>query len=158
MGGRQERWYRFDHQQAISISVAHEGGLQHQQVVRVAVVPTAVGLLEAGHRALAAGAIAHCAVTEWRLTLHLHFQIFVACVVSVVSANVVVYSHLMLMFLLPFQHVGQQADISGNITQGFDVNCRHAQGVQVRDPNRPTKPLPVFLTLQFLKRGGRQPE
>jgi len=90
-------------------------------MVRVAVVPTAVGLMEAGRRALAAGAIAQRAVTEWRLTFHLHFQTFVACVVSVVSAKVVVYSHLLLMFLLPFQHVGQQTDISGNRTKGLYV-------------------------------------
>lgn len=106
--------------------------------MRVAVVPTTVGLLEAGHRALAAGTIAQRAVTEWRLTLHLHFQIFVACIISVVSANVVVYSHLLLMFLLPFQHVGQQADISGNITQSVDINCRRTQEVHVQDPTRPT--------------------
>jgi len=54
-------------------------------------------------QALGTGPVAQRGVAKWRLALNLYFQTFVTYDISVVSANVVAYSYLMLlMLLLPF--------------------------------------------------------
>lgn len=92
-------WRRFGHEKVITIFVAHEWSFKHQQVVRVAGMTAADGMLQA----LGTGPVAQRGVAKWRLALNLYFQTFVTYDISVVSANVVAYSYLMLlMLLLPF--------------------------------------------------------
>jgi hypothetical protein len=103
-----------DRQQVIPISVAHEGGFQHQQVVAAA-----DGLLQAGDHTFRTGPVAQQRIAQRSLTLHLHLQTIATHIVRLVSVAVVVYSYLRLVLLLPFQNVSQQTDVPETIHMIF---------------------------------------